>query len=271
MGWFTRCALPVLAVATLLAACGLDAVGTNAGGASSSSGSSGGDTGRDASGEATAPDPRLPDGAVPVDAGVDADAALPSPGTSSVSIAVTSLGNAAQTIDLTSEGTLDWIYWAYNGNVASDVRKATTTPLIGSPYAYGGNNVVRGANTQLWPLVQTWTDGNVPQAGSSTWYTYFNSSNDVAITMTAAAATTPRTFTFYAAAGDVVANVEAKLPDGTTSSSTQDTKDDPRYMRIAITYQSATAGGQLEVRWRVTQRYNASPNAAIIISSATLK
>ncbi len=265
MGWFARRASPVLAVVMLLASCGLDAVGTS-GGASSSSGSSG-SSGPDAGGDAITPGQPLPDGAIDA----DADAAPPSPGTSSVAIVVTSLGNVAQTIDLTSEGTLDWIYWAYNGSFASDVRKATATPLIGSPYAWGGTNAVRGTNTQLWPFVQTWTDGNVQQAGSSSWYTYFNNSNDVTITMTAAAATTPRTFSFYAAASDVVAKIEANLPDGTSSEATQDTNDAPRYMRIAITYQSALPGGPLEVRWRVTQRHNASASAAINLSSATLK
>lgn len=266
---YARRASLVLVAAPLLAACGLDVVGTSAGEASSSSD---GGAGRDAGGDVTGPGEVLPDGAVPFDASVDADATSPSPGTSSISIAVTNLGNAAQTIDLTSEGALDWIYWAYQGSFVSDVRKASVTPLIGSPYAWGGTNVVRGTNTQLWPLVQTWSDGNVQASGASNWYTYFNNSDDVTVTMTVAAATTPRTFTFFAAASEVVAKIEAKLPDGTTSEATQDTKGAARYMRIAITYRSTSATeGPLEVRWRVTKRHNSSQNAAINISSAALK
>ena len=214
-----------------------------------------------------------PDGNVPPreDGGVDADADAAPPG-SQIAISVVDLGSAAQTIDLTDEGTLDWVYWAYDGDLSEDVRKAgVTVPLIATPYGLRGTSVFRGTSSLSWPIKQTWTDGTDPQTGQSSYFTYLNNSSDASITMNAVAATTTRTFTFIAGANQVDAVVEARLLDGTEQQEPVNATGTARYVRVAISYQSAIPDRWLEINWRITKRHQSTVDAAISVTSASLR
>jgi hypothetical protein len=260
----------IVAAGRLLAGCGLDVVGafdpaqdvSAAGGASS--GAPGVlDGGRGVVDGGGAPET----GGAVLDGGATKDAATGP----AVSIAVKKLDTAPQTINLTAEGTLDWVYWGYDGNMDSSVRKANVAPLIASAYDRTGS-FTRGTeiiNDAYWPITQTWTDGTAPTRGSSKAYTYLIGTENVTITMEADASTTPRTFVFWTAAKDVNAQIEATLTDKSTAS--ESVQGSPTRYRVEITYAAKAAKDTLQVRWRVTQKLTTASDAGILITSAALK
>lgn len=255
----------VVAVARLLSGCGLDVIGVI------DATEGGGEVGATSSGG-----PSVEGGAVDGDGG-DLDADVVEAGakedvvaTSAVSIELQTLDSTPKTVNLTSEGALDWVYWGYDGYLDSSLRKANVAHLITSPYVFSGS-LTRGTSTSSWPITQTWTDGTAPAAGSSNWYTYYVQSDNVVITMEAAASTTPRTFVFFTSANDVNAQIEATLTDGTMDQSAVIVKGAFAYYRVAITYRAKTAGDTLQVRWRIAQRLTTASDAGIIITAAMLK
>lgn len=257
-----------LAGCLVLVACGIDAVGAQGAAPSTDDAGSSSGGGTNANGGDAAPGPSPPPPSGTSTSSSDAAPDAPPMATSAVTISTSPLPS---TFDLTTEGAIDWAYWAYEGTASSVARKNGGGGAIGD-YAYTGSS--RATNTQQWPARQSWTDGAPPATTGANvgWYTYFNTGNAV-ITLPVAAATTKRTLTLLVGAGDVKASVVAALDDGSASATLDDdSKGAQHLLRVDISFSSATPGHKLEVTWKIVQRYNpSSPGDAINFSSAALK
>ena len=174
-------------------------------------------------------------------------------------------------VNLTTDGTLDWVHWGYSGSTGP-VRKKDVTPLL-STFTHAGTTVSTGSfeNTG-WPIRMSWTDGQSPGSGSNSgWYVYFTNTPDVVVTMSAPASTTQRTYSLYVGVGDVNARVEASLDDNTANASADFDNSASTAKKVTVVYRATSASVKLIVRYRIVNRKNTTSQAAINVAAATLK
>jgi P pilus assembly chaperone PapD len=112
-------------------------------------------------------------------------------------------------IDLTAEGTLDWIVWGYPDENSYE-RKAGGTNVI-SDFTMTGDGANRQADDSFYNY--TWSDGATTPAGTGNQSIYFGGLTATICSFTVPAGTTPKVLTVYAGEWRAAVNVRATLSD----------------------------------------------------------
>ncbi len=175
-------------------------------------------------------------------------------------------------VDLTSEGTADWVHWGFTDDTSVD-RKSGITPQISNFTRLGSINTLRSSSNGVPTVTYNWTNGT-PNAGSqsstSTVYVY-GVGNGFEFTLPAD--TFQRTFKLYVGVWRVTGRLEAEISDG-SSSPVIDNSLSTVYPNgglngmYTITYAATSPGQTLKVRWFIES--NTYPVGNINIQSATL-
>jgi hypothetical protein len=250
--------------------------GASSGDASSSSSGANGDVGDeggisidDASVDADASTEGTPDGSIldasgTTDATTDVGVVTP---TSWVVITATT----AATTNLTTQGTIDWIYWAYDGNVASVARKGSNSGVISSPYVFTGSTARLAMDVPAGTTFN-WSDGAPPAVlGNADGYTFLKAGNDLTVTLKAAATTGQRMLTFVAGVSSVKTTIDASLSDDSASDSyVHEVSSGVKVRAVTVSYASATPGKDVIVRWHVDESYDGA-TSGVTLSAAWVK
>ncbi|WP_213462605.1 GDSL-type esterase/lipase family protein [Thiocapsa sp.] len=181
----------------------------------------------------------------------------------------TTLSATASPVNLTAEGTLDWVHWGRS--TPTDVnRKAGTAAQIGALTSFGGATVGRFNNTSR--PAYSWSDGT-PRVTATTYAGLQISGAGRGYTLTAPADTSVRTLVVYVGGWNTIGRLEASLTDGsavpysvTVSPLDDDPLRDDYDVRFAITYQAASAGQTLTLRYSVE-----SGSGVLNFAAATLQ
>ena len=169
-------------------------------------------------------------------------------------------------LDLSVEGTTDWAHWGLSGT--SFNHKAGVTSQI-SDFTQIGNRQAQQFtnNTTLY----AWT-GGTPTASASNvstglWMRGLNNGYQV----TVAADTIPRTLKMYVGLWAAGGRFEASLSDGSAPVYIDASQVNPTVttnLVYTLTYQAASAGQTLTVKWTANQVFNNWSN--VTLQAATL-
>ena len=168
--------------------------------------------------------------------------------------------SATAAVDLTTEGTTDWVHW---GDSVLN-RKAGVTPQL-SGYAGIGGGSVKAYNND--PRTVSWTDGNPTASSAANRDGLYIAGIGQGFSFTAPADTTSRTLVVHVGGYDGGGMLTAVLSDGSASSFTDTTATvNGQYDRnYTLTYQAGAAGKMLTVTWTMTSGTgNVTLNAAAL-------
>jgi arylsulfatase A-like enzyme len=175
---------------------------------------------------------------------------------------------APANVDLTNEGTADWVHWGRLN--ATDVdRKAGVTPQISNFVPLGGANASRSTRVAS---TYTWTDG-IPASSTTTRTGLWLFRADKGFEFTAPADTTSRTLKVYVGAAAARGRFEASLSDGSAPvfNTVVDQPSGRSSRVITLNYQAATAGQTLTVRYIFDTVYLPDFKSWITLESAALQ
>ena len=159
-----------------------------------------------------------------------------------LSAAVTS---TASSVDLTAEGSADWVHWALD-SAASVNRKSGVTEQISDISGATGRRFVGGNSRASY----SWTDGTPTGSTTTSAGLYFSSPGST-IQFTVAADTTPRTLQVHLGGYQARGRIEVSLSDGTVPPFVTTVQDlaNPFDRTLTVNYQAASAGQALTVRY----------------------
>jgi hypothetical protein len=150
-------------------------------------------------------------------------------------------------VNLTTLGTADWAHWGLTTTASFD-HKAVVTPQIPTYTLTAGGTVGRAG---LYTSNYVWSDGTPTLSGSTPTGLYLGgASHRFQLVLPADNATT-RTLKLYLGLNKVQATLTATLSDGSAAPFTE-TVDNPTgttYRTYSLTYQAASPGQTLTVRW----------------------
>jgi Thrombospondin type 3 repeat len=162
-------------------------------------------------------------------------------------LAVTSVPDRSS-IDLTTEGTIDWAQWGMS-NAQSFDHKATGGGKISvlmtqsNPSRYSGS----GFTTQL-----TWSDGT-PTASASTATGVFNTGSNAQQSVNVVADNTTRTLRFYGGASNGNIRLTVHLSDGSVPDAIYNASGSGIYEWSAeISFRAASGGQTLTLTWTLS-------------------
>ncbi|QVL50304.1 MAG: hypothetical protein KFB96_07670 [Thiocapsa sp.] len=181
----------------------------------------------------------------------------------------TTLSATASPVNLTAEGTLDWVHWGRS--TPTDVnRKAGAAAQIGTLTSIDGTGFGRFSNGGR--PAYTWSDGT-PTASATTnaGVALFGAGRGYALTVPAD--TEARTLVVYVGGWNSNSRLDVSLSDGSAapysvalSPSDGNPLRDDYDVRLAITYQAASAGQTLNLRYEQT-----SAGGTVNFMAATLQ
>lgn len=150
-------------------------------------------------------------------------------------------------VSLTSEGTADWIHWGLSTNQPVN-RKASVTPQI-STFTKLGTNIAERYGDNYTTF--SWSDGT-PASTASTSAGLFTFGLNDGFTLNAPADGTLRTLKVYVGLYGAQGNFQAWLSDFSAPAYTDTSlvSVGNAYAVYQLTYQAATPGQQLIVRYR---------------------
>ena len=172
-------------------------------------------------------------------------------------------GNSATTaVNLTAEGTTDWVHWGE----ANLNRKAGVTAQLSSYAVVGTGTVITYFND---PRTVSWTDGQPTASSSGNRNGIYIDGTGQGFSFTAPADTTLRTLVVHVGGYKSGGTLTAHLSDGSAFDFTDVTplatgQFDRNY---TLTYQAAAAGQTLTVTWKMnsgTGTGNVTLNAAAL-------
>jgi hypothetical protein len=161
-------------------------------------------------------------------------------------------------VDLTATGTLDWVHWGLNGDVASVNRKDGVPPQIGNAVPTTTGSIMSinccidhfswtdGSPTAEADMVQGGIYIDTPTAAGDMWELVVQASQ------------TPRKLRLYLGGYCADNQLVAELSDGSAPrfvSEVQITAGGRDVSLYTITFQAATAGATLRVRFSMTQNH----------------
>jgi hypothetical protein len=170
-------------------------------------------------------------------------------------------GNSdASTVNLTQEGTGDWVHWG----VAGLNRKAAVTAQISNYGVIGSGSIMSYTND---PRTLIWSDGTPTAAGSDNEGVYINSSQN-GFSFTVPADSTVRTLTVHVggwlSGGTFTAHLsDTSAPDYVDITAQASGQYDRNY---ALTYSAAFAGQTLTITW-----VNTSLGGNVTLNAAALR
>jgi hypothetical protein len=160
--------------------------------------------------------------------------------------------SASTAVNLTTEGTVDWVHWGDNVlNATALNRKSGVTAQI-SNYTIVGTGPVQTYNNDPRPM--SWTDGSPTASNSSDTNGVYITATGNGFSITVPAGTAAQVLTVHVGGWNSSGTLTAHLSDGsatnyvdtTTSSNTQYDRN------YALTYNAASAGQTLTVTWVMT-------------------
>jgi hypothetical protein len=166
------------------------------------------------------------------------------------------------TVDLTSEGTLDWVHWGLHN--AGDVnRKMNNSDLITA--------VTTGASDfQMYTNSYGWTDGTPTLMEPGTHAGIYITNVGSAFTITVPAGTSTQTVKLYLTQYNSTAILRAHLSD-TSAADYVDTESVAlanRYYQYTLTFRAASAGQTLSIAWTLDKA--GLPYGSVDLMAATL-
>jgi hypothetical protein len=178
---------------------------------------------------------------------------------------VGSTQSAPGQVDLTREGTLDWIHWGLRGK-SGIVHKATGQRLFSdlTPIGQGYLDATAGC-----PVSMKWSDGESPKAMADTHTGLWWNNVGTGRSFTVPADTTPRTLRLYVAGIEGAGGtLSAKLSDDSAPAYISNCWDgnaghgdwapvpDGFSAVYTIQYRAASPGQKLTVEWKLTSEPN---------------
>ncbi|QVL50302.1 MAG: PKD domain-containing protein [Thiocapsa sp.] len=160
------------------------------------------------------------------------------------------LSATGSSMNLTSEGTIDWAHWGRS--TAGEVnRKASVAAQIGALASIDGTRFGRFSNSAR--SAYTWSDG-MPTVSATTNAGLVLSGAGRGYALTVPADTDARTLVVYVGGWKSDARLDVSLSDGSAAPysvkvSHLDSLRDDYDARLAITYQAASAGQTLNLRY----------------------
>ena len=181
-----------------------------------------------------------------------------------------SLGAApSSSVNLTSEGTADWIEWG-DAAAANSNRKANVSPQISAFTSIGS-----GADSQSGGggAVVTWSDGTPVISGTNNGQGVFVPGAGNGFRFTAAADTTTRALRLYVNVYRATGRFTASLSDGSAPTYTDESLSNQGGMAggvYTLYYRAASPGQTLTVTWTATAEYGGG-GGGIVLEAATLQ
>ncbi len=149
---------------------------------------------------------------------------------------------SSATVNLTTEGVLDWVHW---GDTAL-TRKAGVTAAISTDTKVGAGGVNKYTND---PRKITWTDGTPTASSANDTNGLYTSGDGNGFSLTAPASTTTQVLTVHVGGWNSGGTLTAVLADGSAA---------------AYTNTTATANGQYDVTYTLT--YTAGSTTTLTVS-----
>jgi hypothetical protein len=158
-------------------------------------------------------------------------------------------------VNLTTEGTADWIHWGRATNSLFN-RKATASPQLSDFVKIGSNTVERYADNYSG---FSWTDGmpDPSASGSHTGVFLIGTGQGFALTLPADSAT--RTVKLYVGLYGAKGSFQAYLGDFSSAAYQDESLENvfgSSYAVYTLTYSAPAAGGTLHIRYRAKQLYD---------------
>jgi hypothetical protein len=191
-----------------------------------------------------------------------ADLATSGPDLAPTSILMGARGDVPATVDLTAEGTLDWIHFGLLSS--TDVDRKAGGPQLFALMPVGGLHQY-GAYTPAF----TWTDGTPTAMATNHGGIYVNGTGN-GFTLSLPAPTDTRTVYLYVTSFGAHATLTAHLSDGSAADYTDMmiTGGANVFARYAITVRAASPSVKLVLDWTLT---SASGYASVDLLAATIQ
>ena len=179
-----------------------------------------------------------------------------------------SLATPGASVDLTAEGTLDWAHWGLNNQNSFDHR-AGVTSQISNLTQVGSGGIQR---QKASPTSYSWTNGTPNASVTNTPTGVYKIGTATGFQLTLPADTSLRTLRLYVGLWDAQGRLEVSLSDGSapaildTTLINQTATSNGVY---TLTFQAASAGQTLTIRWTVQASFNNSAN--VTFQAATLQ
>ena len=178
--------------------------------------------------------------------------------------------SASNTLDLTAEGTLDWVHWGYPDTLGIARKAGVLNPLIGGLSGVNAPVLHDYSNGTTF----SWTDGNAPYVAEQTQnYLYINKP-DSGIDLPIAADTTLRTLRVYVDvfSGDGTLNVSLSDASVAPYSKTLTAPQDVSLRdKVKIVYSAGKPGQTLHFNWVLSDAGTGSSGGNITLAAATLQ
>jgi hypothetical protein len=158
-----------------------------------------------------------------------------------------SVGNPAASVDLTAEGSTDWIHWGVNG-VTPDRKKGVSASI--SNFALVGTSSTPNTYNNN-PVSYKWSDGTPTASNSGTPTGIYVAGAGIGFTLTAVADTTPRILRLYVGVWRSTGKLTVEISDGsamwtdTSLHNDNDTTDGVYVLR----YRAKSANQTIKVTW----------------------
>jgi hypothetical protein len=172
-----------------------------------------------------------------------------------------SVGAASGSINLTQEGTADWVHW---GDTSLN-RKAGVNPQIGAYSIVGSGSVLYYQND---PRPIAWTDGSPTQSSTNNKNGIYINSAKNGFTFTVPADATTRTVTIHVGGWMSAGAFSAHLSDGSASDYTDTTAPaSGQYDRnYTLTFRAGSQNQTLRITW-----VNAATGGNVTLNAAALQ
>jgi hypothetical protein len=172
------------------------------------------------------------------------------------------------TVDLSAEGTVDWVHWGLTG-ATSVTRKSGASTQIGALTMFGGSPT-RFDDGLAAPVRYTWS-GGTPSATATTSARLILTGTGKGFQLTAPADTDERTLTVYVNLYLTRGRIDASLSDASAPAivKTEENLTGGFNRRLSIRYRAGSPGQTLTVRW--TQEITGGSGGNVSIGAATLR
>jgi hypothetical protein len=181
---------------------------------------------------------------------------------------VGSLATPVSPIDLSSEGTSDWVHWGLNSTSSFD-HKGGVAQQISNYTPLGTISVKRLADN---PTAFIWSDGTPTTSATNTKTGVFIVGLNKGFQITLPADTASRTLKIYVGLWKAQGKLEAILSDGSTPAYTDtslDRADGTKNGIYKVNYRAASNGQTLTIKYTVMKTYD--PYGNVTLEAATLQ
>ena len=201
------------------------------------------------------------DARVDIDTGVDAS--FDANEAAAASDVTMTLTNAPNNVNLTTEGTTDWVEWGENGTINPPSHKNNgATEIIGLEVLPATVPIGTAQDDGHRPYV-SWNDGTpIGNDSNNTEIGYAYGSDDITLLFKVKSTPTPRSFALYINAVRAKGTIEATFGAGRAMAAPEmldAPPGTPSQKRVLFTFASADSA-VLEIRFKMVSRYDTTNN-----------